>query len=114
MRIWALEPKAATPITLPRYPTSPEGGGGLLGDLNELNMGKIVSDLLPYIYVLAGLGLLVMLIAGGIGLMTGGGDPGKTKLSYGKITNAVIGFLIVFVSYFMVQLVEVILGVNIL
>ena len=101
------------PANLPRYP-APAGGWGMLGDLNDLDVGGIVSNLLPYIYVLAGLGLLVMLIAGGIGLMTGGGDPGKTKASYGKIVNAVIGFLIVFISYFVVQLVEVILGVNIL
>lgn len=76
--------------------------------------GSIISKLLPYVYVLAGLGLLVMLIGGGIGLMTAGGDPGKTKASYGKITGALIGFLIVFISYFVAQLVEVILGVDIL
>jgi len=101
-------------IELPKYPVPASGKWGMLGDLNKLKVGGVVSNLLPYVYVLAGLGLLVMLIAGGIGLMTGGGDPGKTKASYGKIVNAVIGFLIVFISYFVVQLVEVILGVKIL
>ena len=97
----------AQDVTLPGY-----AGTGF--KFSGKSIGDIVSALLPYIYVLAGLGLLVMLIAGGIGLMTGGGDPGKIKVGYGKIVNAVIGFLIVFISYFVVQLVEVILGVNIL
>ena len=57
--------------------------------------------------------MLVMLILGGIGLMTAAGDPAKTKAGYGKITSGIVGFLIVFISYFAVQLVEVILGVKI-
>ena len=94
-------------VNLPNYTgTGFKFSGGKIGD--------IVSALLPYVYVLAGMGLLLMLVMGGIGLMTGGGDQGKMKASYGKITGALIGFLIIFVSYFVVQLVEVMLGVNIL
>jgi len=78
------------------------------------DLGEIVSGVLPYIYVLAGVGLLLMLISGGIGLMTAGGDPKKTASGYGKIINAFIGFLLVFVSYFVMQLLEVLLGVSIL
>ena len=62
----------------------------------------------------AGLVLLLMLIVGGIGLMTSGGNPDKMKAGYGKITSALIGFLIVFVSYMVVQIVERIFGVDIL
>jgi len=107
MKIWAQETE------MPKYP-EPAGGWGLVGNLNTIKAGGVVSKLLPYIYVLAGLGLLVMLIVGGIGLMTAGGDEGKVKASYGKITGGLIGFLIIFISYFVVQLIEVILGVNIL
>lgn len=77
------------------------------------SIGDVISALFPYIYVIAGLAMLVMLIAGGISLMTAAGDPAKTKAGYGKITAGVIGFLIIFVSYFVVQLVEVVLGVKI-
>ncbi len=31
-----------------------------------------------------------------------------------KITNAIIGFVIIFVSYWIVQILEIILGVNLL
>lgn len=76
--------------------------------------GDIFTQLLPYIYVIAGLMLLVMLIMGGLGLMTSAGNPDKMKAGYGKITNALIGFLIIFISYFVVQLVEIVLGIKIL
>jgi len=78
------------------------------------NIGNIFSALLPYLYVAAGLILLIMLIVGGLGLMTAAGNPDKMKAGYGKITNALIGFLIVFISYFVVQIVETILGIKIL
>ncbi|MDD4026561.1 MAG: hypothetical protein PHO75_00015 [Candidatus Shapirobacteria bacterium] len=75
-------------------------------------IGEIIGKLLPYIYVLAGLVLLLMLIAGGIGLMTSAGNPDKTKAASGKITGALIGFLIIFVSYFAAKIVEIVLGVK--
>lgn len=75
-------------------------------------IGEIVGELLPYVYVVAGLILLLMLIAGGIGLMTSAGNPDKSKAAYGKITGAVIGFLIIFVSYFIAKIAEVLLGVS--
>lgn len=78
------------------------------------DVGGLVSNLLPYILGFAGLCLFVMLIWGGITLMTAAGDPGKSKEGYGRITAGLIGFLIIFVSYFVVQIVEVVLGVKIL
>ncbi|MFA5025162.1 MAG: hypothetical protein WC503_01455 [Candidatus Shapirobacteria bacterium] len=78
------------------------------------NPGSLISALLPYIYGFAGLALFVMLIWGGIILMTAAGDPAKSKEGYGKITAGLIGFMIIFVSYFVAQIVEVALGVKIL
>lgn len=77
-------------------------------------LGEIISQILPYIYAFAGLALFLMLIWGGITLMTAVGDPAKSKAGYGRITAGLIGFLIIFVSYFVVQIVEVVLGVDIL
>ena len=80
----------------------------------DSKVGDVFSALLPYVYVIAGIILLVMLIMGGLELMTAAGNPDKMKAGYGKITNALIGFLIIFVSYFIVQLLEMILGIKIL
>lgn len=78
------------------------------------NLGTVISQALPYIYVIAGLSLFLMLVSGGISVMTSAGNPDKAKAGYAKITSALIGFVIVFVSYFIVQIIEVVLGVNIL
>jgi len=80
----------------------------------DSDVGAIFGDFLSYAYVFAGLLLLVMLISGGIGLMTSGGNPDKMKAGYGRITSALIGFLIVFVSYIVMKIVETVLGVTIL
>ena len=83
-------------------------------EFKDQKIGSIITKLLNYVYVFAGLILLVMLIMGGLGLMTAAGNPDKMKAGYGKITNALIGFLIIFISYFVVQLVETILGIKIM
>jgi len=46
--------------------------------------------------------------------MTSAGDPEKVKAGQGKITTAVIGFLIVFVAYWLMQIIETVLGFKIL
>jgi hypothetical protein len=99
---------------LPNYPTPANGvprGVINLRDSN-LNLGQIIGAILPYIYVGAGLILLLMLISGGITLMTSAGSPDKSKAGFGRITGALIGFVIIFVSYFVAKIVEVILGVK--
>jgi hypothetical protein len=77
------------------------------------DIGSIITKALPYVLVIAGLGLLIMLIAGGITLMTAAGDPKKSAQGYGYITGGLIGFAIIFVSYFVVQIVSTVLGVTI-
>lgn len=78
------------------------------------DIGSIISKLLPYIYVVAGLILLLMLISGGFTLMTSAGNPDKSKAGYGRISAALIGFLIIFVSYLVAIIVEDVLGVKFL
>ena len=78
------------------------------------NLGSVITAVLPYIYVFAGLLMLVMIIMGGIGLMTSAGDPAKSKDGYGKITAGIIGFIIIFAAYFVAQIVQVVFGVKFL
>jgi Type IV secretion system pilin len=76
-------------------------------------VGDIVGGALKYVLVIAGLGLLLMLIMGGITLMTAAGDPKKAEQGYGYIKGGLIGFLIIFIAYFVMQIVSVVLGVTI-
>lgn len=77
-------------------------------------LGSVIGQALQYVYVIAGLILLVTLIMGGITLMTAAGDQNKTKQGYGLISSGLIGFLIIFISYFVAQIVQVALGVKFL
>lgn len=76
------------------------------------DIGTIVSGLLPYLFAGAGLMLLLYLLFGGLQLMTSGGDPKKMQEARGKIGNALVGFIIVFIAYWLVQIVGTILGIE--
>ena len=93
-------------------PTVEEG----IVDINRpsLKLGEIVSGLLPYLFAGAGLLLLLYLIFGGIQFMTSGGDPKAMESAKGKITGALIGFIIVFAAYWIVQIVGTILGIEVI
>ncbi len=79
---------------------------------NQTDLGGIISGLLPYLFAGAGLLLLFYLIYGGLSLMLSRGDPKAVQSAKDKITSAVIGFIIVFVSYWLVQIVGTILGIE--
>jgi len=83
-------------------------------DVRSTNLGEIISKLLPYIFTLAGIILFIFLILSGFELLTSGGNPEKAKKAQGRITSALIGFLIIFLAYWLTQLLEVIFGISIL
>ena len=80
----------------------------------KATIGDIINDLVPYIFALAGLALLFILILGGFELLTSAGDPKKMESAKGKITNAILGFIIIFVAYWLVQILQVVFGIKIL
>lgn len=85
---------------------------GLKPDLTSIS--GIINLLIPLAMTLAGLILFLMLIAGGFQMLTSASDPKAADAGKQRITTALIGFLIVFASYWIVQILEVVLGVNIL
>jgi len=104
-------PKIENPFKDISIPTR-ELGGVININKEDLKLGEIVSGLLPYLFAGAGLFLLLYLIFGGFQLMTSGGDPKKMQEAKGKLTNALVGFIIVFVAYWLVQIVGTILGIE--
>ncbi len=74
----------------------------------------IISRLLPYLFTFAGLILFVMIMWGGFEMLTGAANPKSQEAGKQRITNAIVGFLLLFCSYFLAQLVELILRVDIL
>ncbi len=80
------------------------------------NLGVLVSVFIKNAYVLAGILLFLLLIFGGLGLImsAGSGDAKKTAQGQQAITTALIGFLIIFASYWIIQIIETVTGLNIL
>ncbi len=62
------------------------------------------------IYILTGIILFVMIVVGGIGMIANAGNSEKQKQSSQTISSALIGYLIMFVAYWLVKIVEVITG----
>ena len=82
--------------------------------LNLESVGSIVTLFVNLAFVLAGLILLFFFILGGIGLIgsAGDSDPQKTEQAKKTLTSAIIGFIIVFASYWIVKLIGSLIGIN--
>jgi len=75
-------------------------------------IGEIINTLLLYIFPIAGLILFVLIIASGFQLMTSTGNPETMKKAQQRLLFAVLGFIIIFVSYWLIQILDAILGLN--
>ncbi|MBW7955146.1 hypothetical protein H3C66_00265 [Patescibacteria group bacterium] len=75
--------------------------------------GGIITELLRYIFPAAGLILFVMIVWGGFEMMTSS-VAGKKDAGRQRVTTAVIGFLLLFATYWIAQLVEAVFGVSFL
>ncbi|HKC04998.1 MAG TPA: hypothetical protein VKC54_03940 [Patescibacteria group bacterium] len=88
------------------------GVGPLFARYGSSGIGGIISALLPYIFSAAGIALLIYLILGGFQLMTSRGDPKAMQAAQGKITNAILGFVVVIISFALVRLLGQLFGIN--
>lgn len=86
------------------------------GFTEQGQVGSIVSIIVANAMVIAGIILLIFLIGAGISMISGAGQNNPEKMEKGKkaATSALIGFVIVFAAYWIVQLIGKITGVNIL
>ena len=76
----------------------------------------LINVLLKNAFTLAGILFLILLIVGGLTYIINAGDGDSKKTAQGQqaIQAALIGFLVIFLSYFIIQIVEVITGVKII
>lgn len=78
------------------------------------SIGNIISELLPYLFVIGGLILLVMLLVGGFEILVSVGNEEKMKGGAARIKNALLGFLLLFAVYWLAQIAQVIFKIPIL
>ena len=90
----------------------PATGPGTGFNINNGTLGNLITVVLPYVFGAAGILLLIYLVLGGLEMMTSKGEPKAMQSAQGKITNALIGFIIVIFAFVIVQLFGQLLGIK--
>lgn len=78
------------------------------GNISDVFTGQYGISTL--VFFIAGAIIVLYSISAGIGLMLSQGDPSAVNANKQKLTNAIVGFIIVFCAYWIVQIVGLILG----
>lgn len=79
---------------------------------DTLSIGLIISRLFPYLFGIIGFLLLGLLVFGGYEVLISQGDPKKMALGRDRITQAILGFIVVFAAYWIVKLAGAILDIQ--
>ena len=89
--------------------------GGQFSGLNNITIANIISALIQLTLIAAALIFFFILILGGIAVITsGGGDPQKTSRGQQAVTGALIGLVVVFGAWAIINLVSVFFGIDLL
>lgn len=80
------------------------------------NTGTLITIIVKNGAVIAGIILLALLIVGGLMFIIGAGsdDPKKVQSAQNIIVSALIGFAVIFLAFIIIQIIQVITGLNIL
>ena len=81
-------------------------------DLAGQTVGALVYRLTTYLFPIVGLLIILYFLYGGYTYMTSRGNPQQLAQAQGIIVNALIGFGIVFTSFWIVQIVGYVLGIS--
>jgi len=97
-----------------------ESSGRTVGDFFPVSSApgegffKFFWLLVKNIYVLVSVILFIMIVVGGVGMIANAGNAEKQKQSSQTITSAVVGFVIMLAAYWMIKIIELITGVQII
>jgi hypothetical protein len=94
---------AGTPAPVPQV---------IQGPLTFNTLPELINRLNVFLIPLASIILFLVLIWGGYDFMMSGGQEDKISAGKAKITTAIIGFVLLVLSYFMARLLGTIFGVG--
>ena len=77
-------------------------------------VSSLINAILPNVYIAAGIVIFFMIIFGGFTIIANAGNTEKTEEGTKIITAAIIGLLVLFGSYWIIQIIQVVTGVPIL
>lgn len=77
-----------------------------------LSPGGIISTGVTYFFPIAAFALAVFIVLSGFSVMSSKGDPRAMEAAKAKLTYAILGFFIIFGSYWIVQIVGLIFNIQ--
>jgi hypothetical protein len=90
------------------------GGTTINGNITWLSgtpkIGEVINRIVPYIFAAAGFALLLMIISAGFSFLTSVGNPKSLEAGKKRLSNAILGFVIIFAAYWLVQIAGRIFG----
>ena len=78
------------------------------------DLASIINLIIPLLMAGGALIFFAMMLIGAYTFMTAAGDAEKVKQAQKMFKFAIFGFIIVFVSFLMIKVIEIILGITIL
>jgi len=104
--------KVYAQICNPAIPTQLGGCGGGNVEQGGKVIGGLLSGILGLVFLLGFLLTLAYLLTGGVQWITSGGDKNALESARNKITNAIIGLVIVASAYAVFKLVGSFFGIE--
>jgi len=85
------------------------------GDFSGLDFSipQLITSGIQLIFIVAAVVFFFMLVIGGIRWIISGGDKGQTEAARNQITAALVGLVIVFAAWAIVQLLSTFFNINI-
>ncbi len=78
------------------------------------NVSSFLNLFIPLAFIISGIILLFLLIGGGFSIIASGGDAKSVEKGKDAILGAVLGFFLIFCAFWIIQIIQVITGVQIL
>lgn len=106
--------KTVTPTVTPKPPATPTTSflhpTGFWGELEQIaipkmagkTIGDVINAAMPIVFTLGGILMLLFLIYSGYQWMISQNDPKALQIARTNLTYAIIGFLVIFISYWII------------
>lgn len=103
----------ALPVFAQAIDTCPEGQFAPLCKVNASQFPQLITNIITLLFVIAVIVAIFFLVWGGIKWIMSAGDKAKIESARNTIIGGIVGLILVFLAYFIVQLVAGLFGINI-
>lgn len=81
--------------------------------IGEATLMDVIATIISIAFALAGIVAVIFLIIGGFNYVTAGGNPEQIEMAKTTIVNAIIGLVVILISYLIVQFIMTQIGVEV-